>query len=71
MTDMKVVIAVSMLVVIAGAFVLREHWGHMFGYWPYALLLLCPLMHLAGNRHGNHGRISAKGRAQQQSSWPA
>lgn len=41
---------------IAGFFLLREHWGHVAGYWPYLLLLACPLMHLLhGHGHG-HGR---------------
>ncbi|WP_142244372.1 DUF2933 domain-containing protein, partial [Klebsiella pneumoniae] len=22
---------------------LREHWSHVAGYWPYLLLLVCPL----------------------------
>nr|WP_137922113.1 DUF2933 domain-containing protein [Hydrogenophaga sp. 2FB] len=44
---------------IAGFFLLREHWGHVLGYWPYLLLLACPLMHLMhGNGHGGHGSHS-------------
>ncbi|MDP1645239.1 MAG: DUF2933 domain-containing protein [Thiobacillus sp.] len=44
---------------IAGFFLLREHWGHLLGYWPYLLLLACPLMHLMhGNGHGGHGSHS-------------
>ena len=42
---------------IAGFYLLREHWGHVTGYWPYLLLLACPLMHLMhGHGHGGHGR---------------
>ena len=33
-------------------FLLREHWAHVGGYWPYLLLLACPLMHLF---HGHSG----------------
>lgn len=44
---------------IAVFFLLREHWGHVLGYWPYLLLLACPLMHLMhGNGHGGHGSHS-------------
>ncbi|MGE0116249.1 MAG: DUF2933 domain-containing protein [Steroidobacteraceae bacterium] len=44
---------------IAGFYLLREHWGHVLGYWPYLLLLACPLMHLMhGNGHGGHGSHS-------------
>ncbi|OYL17058.1 hypothetical protein CI715_25495, partial [Shigella sonnei] len=31
---------------IAAFALLREHWSHVAGYWPYLLLLVCPLMHL-------------------------
>jgi Protein of unknown function (DUF2933) len=34
-------------------FLLREHWGHVAGYWPYLLLLACPVMHLF-HGHGGH-----------------
>lgn len=40
------------LALIVGFFLLRGHWGHVFGYWPYLLLLACPLMHLM---HGHSG----------------
>jgi hypothetical protein len=38
---------------IAVFYLLREHWGHVLGWWPYLLLLLCPLMHLF-HGHGTH-----------------
>lgn len=48
-------IAVAMVVLIAGFYLLREHWNHVAGAWPYLLLLLCPLMHLFGHRgHKSH-----------------
>ena len=31
----------------------REHWAHIFGFMPYALFLVCPLMHLF--MHHGHG----------------
>jgi Protein of unknown function (DUF2933) len=42
--------------VVAGFFVLREHWSHALGLLPYLLLIACPLMHLFGHghHHGSH-----------------
>ena len=49
--------ALATAALIAGFYMLREHWGHVLGYWPYLLLLACPLMHLMhGHGHGGHGR---------------
>jgi hypothetical protein len=45
-------LAIGSAVVIAGFFILREHWSHALGLAPYLLLLACPLMHLFG--HGHH-----------------
>ena len=40
----------------AGFFLLTEHRAHIFGYLPYLVLLLCPLMHIFMHKgHGNHG----------------
>ena len=39
---------------IAAFALLREHWSLVAGYWPYLLLLACPLMHLF-HGHGGHG----------------
>lgn len=47
-------IAVAMTALIGAFFLLREHWGHVAGYWPYLLLLACPVMHLF-HGHGSHG----------------
>jgi hypothetical protein len=50
-------LATATAALIAGFYMLREHWGHVLGYWPYLLLLACPLMHLMhGHGHGGHGR---------------
>ncbi|MBS3995992.1 MAG: DUF2933 domain-containing protein [Hydrogenophaga sp.] len=38
---------------IAVFYLLREHGGHVLGWWPYLLLVLCPLMHLL-HGHGQH-----------------
>ena len=47
-------IALLMVVLIVAFYLLREHWGHVSGLWPYLLLLACPLMHLF-HGHGGHG----------------
>ena len=47
--------ALATTALIAGFYLLREHWGHVLGYWPYLFLLACPLMHLM-HGHGGHGR---------------
>ena len=58
--------ALATAALIAGFYLLREHWGHVMGFWPYLLLLACPLMHLMhANGHGGHDRHpQAPGRAQ-------
>lgn len=40
------------LLAIAGFFLVVEHYAHVFGLLPFALLLLCPLMMLF--MHGGH-----------------
>lgn len=39
---------------IAAFFLLTEHRAHLYGLWPFLLLLACPLLHVFG--HGGHGR---------------
>ncbi len=50
-------VALVMVGLIGGFYLLREHWDHAVGLWPYLLLLACPVMHLF---HG-HARHHAKG----------
>ena len=38
---------------IAGYFLWTEHRVHLFTYWPFLLLLACPLLHFF--HHGGHG----------------
>lgn len=47
--------AVGLLVfsAIASYFLWTEHRAHLAQWWPYALLLACPLMHVF--MHGGHG----------------
>lgn len=41
---------------IAAFFLITEHTAHFFGLLPYALLLLCPFLHLfMHSGHGDHG----------------
>lgn len=41
--------------IIAAFFLITEHTAHFFGFLPYALLLLCPLLHLfMHSGHGDH-----------------
>ena len=39
--------------VIAAFFLITEHTAHFFGFLPYTLLLLCPLLHMF--MHHGHG----------------
>jgi hypothetical protein len=40
---------------VAGFFLLTEHRAHVFGYLPYFIILLCPLMHIFMHKgHGKH-----------------
>lgn len=43
----------AILLTISAIFLLTEHTTHVFGLLPYALLLLCPFLHLF--MHGKHG----------------
>ncbi|OGA36688.1 MAG: hypothetical protein A3G80_13800 [Betaproteobacteria bacterium RIFCSPLOWO2_12_FULL_62_13b] len=58
-------IALIVFLVIAAFFLVTEHRAHLsgwFAYWPYLLLLACPLMHRfmhGGHGHGGHGSSEA------------
>lgn len=63
------IVACVMLAVIAMFFVLREHWEHVAGKWPYLLLLACPLMHVfmhGGHDHGSHHAAEGDDRPKRQ-----
>jgi hypothetical protein len=45
------------VVAIAGYYLATAHTAHVTSYLPYALFLLCPLMHLF--MHGGHGKHAA------------
>lgn len=55
------VIAAFMTALIVAFYLLREHWGHVAGLWPYLLLLACPVMHLF-HGHGGHGHHAGQGK---------
>jgi len=46
-------IALIAFLAIATFYLVTEHTAHFFGGLPFALLLLCPLLHLF--MHGGHG----------------
>jgi len=46
--------ALVMVGLIIAFYLLREHWGHVAGSWPYLLLLACPAMHLFMHGHHDH-----------------
>ena len=48
------VVALIGFMAIAGYFLWTKHRAHVIPFLPYALLLLCPLMHLF--MHHGHGR---------------
>lgn len=62
-------IALIVFMVIAAAFLVSEHRAHILGwlpYWPYLLLLACPLMHVfmhGGHGHGHHGNSEKSDRS--------
>ncbi len=54
----KANIALIAFLAIAAFFLIAEHRAHLAGWWPYLLLLACPLMHRfmhGGHAHRSHG----------------
>lgn len=49
----KVGLVTLAFLAIAGFYLVTEHTAHVLGVLPYAVFLLCPLMHLF--MHGGHG----------------
>lgn len=52
-------IATLIVTVVAIVFVLTEHLDHLLEYFPFLIILLCPLMHLFmhkghADKSGNH-----------------
>lgn len=55
-------LALLAFLAVAGFYLVTEHTAHLWGYLPYALLLLCPLLHLF--MHGGHGGHGGSGEQQ-------
>ncbi|KFK95936.1 DUF2933 domain-containing protein [Serratia sp. Ag2] len=50
-------LALVTLIAIGAFALIREHWEHVAGYWPYLILLLCPIMHFFhGHGHVDHSQ---------------
>ena len=45
--------------VLAGFYLVTDHWAHLLGWLPWLLLLACPLMHFF--MHGGHGGHGGRG----------
>jgi hypothetical protein len=52
----KVAWAFTLSAAALGVYLLMTHSGHVVAALPYAVLLLCPLMHLFGHHHGHHDK---------------
>jgi hypothetical protein len=53
------VVAFCVLLAVAAFYLMTEHRAHLLGWLPYAIFLLCPLMHLFMHRSHSHGRDDA------------
>lgn len=40
------------IVAVTAVLLIISHWTHVSGYWPYLVILACPLMHIF--MHNNH-----------------
>jgi len=56
---------------MTGFFLIIEHTAHLFGFLPYAFLLLCPLMMLFMHKnHDDHGGHNGMGMNQHSGEQP-
>ena len=60
----RTTLVLGVFLAIGVFFLITEHTAHFFGVLPFALLLLCPLMHLF--MHGGHGGSDDHARDQAQ-----
>jgi hypothetical protein len=50
------IIALAVFLAVIAFYLWEEHRAHLLGVLPYAIFLLCPLMHFFMHRgHGGHG----------------
>jgi hypothetical protein len=47
---------------VGGFLLIAEHRAHLWGYWPFLILLACPLLHVF--MHGGHGGHGGAGEDQ-------
>ena len=47
-------LATAGLLAVIGYYLWTEHRAHVIAFLPFAIFLLCPLMHLFGHGHGSH-----------------
>lgn len=57
---LRTALAVTGFLLVAGFFLMTEHRAHIFGLWPFLLILACPLLHIFlhrghGSSHGHDG----------------
>jgi hypothetical protein len=66
-TKSRSTIAFIVFLIIGAILLVTEHRAHLVGwapYWPWLLILACPLMHLlmhGRHGHGSHGAGDAPG----------
>ena len=48
-------VAFCILLAVAAFYLITEHRAHLLGWLPYAIFLVCPLMHLFMHRSHSHG----------------
>jgi hypothetical protein len=53
-----------------GAYVLWAHTGHVVSALPYLLFLACPLMHIFGHGHGDHGSRGGNAKTEERTDQP-
>lgn len=59
-------IIACIVLTVVGFLVYTGHGAHMLGFFPYLLILACPLMHLFmhgghGHSHGDHNKTDEHG----------
>ena len=64
----RIGIATLVAVSVLGFLIYTGHAAHLLGYWPFALILLCPLMHIF--MHGGHGGHGGHQRGEEENKSP-
>jgi hypothetical protein len=69
---MKTYAWVALFGFIVGAvlFLLREHQAYILDILPWAILLLCPVLHIFMHRgHGKHGVLGTRNEGARETDW--